>query len=65
MIEWWGYLHMDGSLHVKPYFGPEDIAEAWESPFVNTVFGPWKCGSRKGALGLLKESIGNDMSLRY
>lgn len=65
MDKWWGYLHTNGSLQVKPYFGPEDITEAHESPFVNTVFGPWKCGDRKEALKLLEEDIGGGMSLRY
>lgn len=57
MLEWWGYLHTNGSLQVKRYFGPEDIAEARESPFVNTVYGPWECSGREEALELLKKNI--------
>jgi len=65
MNQWWGYLHVEGTLHVKIYFGPEDISEAWESPFVNTVFGPWECSGREEALEKLKDGIGGGMSLRY
>ena len=38
-IQWWGYLHVNGSAHCKRYFGPEDTAEASESPFVDIVSG--------------------------
>jgi len=58
-IRWWGYIHENGSLQVKRYFGPEDISEAWESPFVMKVFGPWAVNSREEALEKLKKSIGN------
>ena len=40
-LEWWGYLHVEGTLQVKRYFGPRDIEEAHESPFVDMVHGPF------------------------
>lgn len=58
MIKWWGYLHENGSLQVKRYFGPEDLSEARESPFVQQVFGPWEVDSREEALEKLKKSSG-------
>ncbi len=39
-IEWWGYIHTDGSLHAKRYFDALDTKEGRESPFVKRVFGP-------------------------
>jgi hypothetical protein len=34
MHRWWGYLHTDGTIHVKRYFGdPRDIEEARMSEF--------------------------------
>ena len=31
---WWAYRHVDGALQVKRYFGPLDLEEADQSPFV-------------------------------
>jgi hypothetical protein len=50
MNEWWGYLHVDGSVHVKRYFGPKDIAEAWQSDFVQDVTRPFLAEDRDDAL---------------
>lgn len=57
-IQWWGYLHKNGSLQVKRYFGPEDLSEARESPFVQQVFGPWKVDSQEKALERIRVSSG-------
>lgn len=56
-IQWWGYLHASGTLQVKRYFGPLDIQEAQESPFVNEVYGPWEVEHRVQAEMKLKEAI--------
>jgi hypothetical protein len=55
MLEWWGYIHKSGTKHVKRYFGPEDIEEAKESPFVAVACGPWACSGREEALKHLEE----------
>lgn len=55
-IQWWGYVHMDGSLHVKRYFSELDIEEAEGSPFVLSAHGPWTVDSREEALKKLQES---------
>lgn len=58
MNKWWGYFHKEGTLHVKRYFGPEDITEANESPFVDIAAGPWEVGSKEEALKKLKVDVG-------
>lgn len=57
MNKWWGYLHTNGSLQVKRYFDQIDIDEAYESPFVSLIAGPWECDSREKALKKLKKAI--------
>lgn len=55
--KWWGYLHVNGSLQVKIYFDRLDIQEAWESPFVDRVAGPWICEDRAAALKKLTAAV--------
>lgn len=38
---WYAYIHQDGTLHVKRYFGDGDIVEAHDSPFVVSITGPF------------------------
>lgn len=59
-ILWWGYLHTSGTLQVKRYFGPLDLQEAYESPFVDKVRGPWAVVSREEALTKLREELNYD-----
>ncbi len=40
VLQWWGYLHIDGTVHVKRYFDDKDIEDARESDFVRVVAGP-------------------------
>lgn len=56
IMQWWGYLHISGTLQAKPYFGPLDIQEANESPFCKKVFGPFEACGRDEAL-LIVESL--------
>jgi hypothetical protein len=56
-IQWWGYIHVDGSIHVKRYFSREDLVEARESDFVQQVFGPWEVDSREKALEKMKQYL--------
>jgi hypothetical protein len=48
--QWWGYLHTNGSVQVKPYFDRQDVDEAMESPFVQGVYRPFLATSREDAL---------------
>ncbi len=44
-IKWWGYVHVDGSLHAKRcgcYDGElEELRYAILSDFVKSIHGPW------------------------
>lgn len=57
-LQWWGYLHTNGSIQVKRYFSQQDMDEAWESPFVIAVAGPWDCTGREEAISKTKEAVG-------
>ena len=50
---WWGYIHTNGSTHLKRYFGPLDIEEAHKSPFCKIVVGPFESPSRDEALKII------------
>jgi hypothetical protein len=52
---WWGYLHTQGTLQAKRYFGPLDIQEAEESPFCAKVVGPFEATDREEALKIVEE----------
>lgn len=41
-MKWWGYLHIDGSVKVKPYNDPRDLADAQSSDFVALVVNPFE-----------------------
>ncbi len=56
-ILWWGYLHTSGTIQVKRYFGPEDIAEAHESPFVDRVVNPFEAVNRDAATAHIKQVL--------
>ena len=56
-IQWWGYLHKEGTFHVKRFFSQQDIDEAVLSPFVSQVAGPWDCNSREEAIEKLKKDL--------
>lgn len=55
LLNWWGYLHTNGTIQAKRYFGPKDIQEARESPFCERVQGPFKAKDRNDALAILAD----------
>jgi hypothetical protein len=55
-LDWWGYVHKEGTLQAKRYFGAEDINEAHESPFCIFVHGPFKAKNRDQALDIVKNA---------
>jgi hypothetical protein len=61
LLEWYGYLHVNGSIHLKRY-RPElqrgDIDEAVESDFVSVVKGPFKAENREEAMKILRRELG-------
>ena len=54
-IKWWGYKHQSGTLHTKRYFDRLDITEAQESPFVDSVFGPFEADSADHARQIVRK----------
>ena len=53
-LEWWGYKHNCGSYQAKRYFEKLDITEAQESPFVESVVGPFLAKDRDDALEIVR-----------
>lgn len=50
-LQWWGYIHTNGSPQAKRWFGDQrDIDEARESDFVAEVYGPFMAANREAAL---------------
>ena len=54
---YWGYLHANGTLQIKRWYGLEDFTEANDSPYVEKACGPWECDSREEALGYLVRDL--------
>ena len=59
MNKWFGYVHVNGSKHVKRWFSIDDTNEANDSPFIESVHGPWECLNREEALAFLEADIKN------
>lgn len=59
-IEWWAYIHINGSLIVKRYFDLGDIIEALRSDFVEKVYGPVPLGNRRSAEFYFKSKVYED-----
>lgn len=57
-IQYWGYLHNSGTIHIKRYFDRLDIVEAKESSFVERVVGPFEVESRDEAVKIINEKLG-------
>lgn len=57
MNKWWGYLHTNGTVHVKRYFNDHDLDEADESPFVKRVTVAFEASDRDDALKTVKRII--------
>ena len=57
--QWYGYTHVEGSIHVKrydPVQGPGDIEEAQDSDFVESVLGPFQARTREDALKFMVDN---------
>ena len=57
MNKWWGYKHVDGTIHVKRFYDDKDITEATESDFVEKVTFPYLAGGRDEALMKAKAAL--------
>lgn len=54
---WWGYRHIDGSVHIKRFFDDRDIQEADESDFVAMTTGPYQTDDRDEAEDLIQNAL--------
>lgn len=59
-VEWWGYLHQNGTVQLKRWFGDhKDYTEDCEgNDFVQRVVPPFSAESRDMALYLLSDKLG-------
>lgn len=55
-MKWWGYRHVDGSIHAKRFFENRDIQEADESDFVAATTSPFEADNREEAIELIIEA---------
>lgn len=53
-VEWWGYVHVNGSIQAKRLFSKDDIHEAQSSPFAREVYGPFFAISRDDAIDQIR-----------
>lgn len=56
-LMWYGYKHVNSSVHLKRFFGHEDIIECRESDFVANVYGPFEAENRVKALSKLEKVL--------
>lgn len=56
-LMWVGYIHQDGSRHVKRFFGDGDLKELVESDFVERVFAPFKAENRDRAMCFINTAM--------
>lgn len=54
---WWGYVHTNGSTHLKRYFDKRDIEEAQQSPFVEKLIHLFEAPDRESALIQLEKEV--------
>ncbi len=56
---WWGYLHQNGSIQVKRWFGDHKdyIDDCEGNPFVIQVVPPFVADSREEAIGILTNAL--------
>jgi hypothetical protein len=57
--EWWGYLHINGSIQVKRVFYDYElcIQKAISSPFIKRVFYKFEADSRDEALNYIRNQV--------
>ena len=58
---WWGYVHINTTIHVKRFFDHKDVYEARESEFVKKVFGPFRAKCREEALAEMDRRVNHEV----
>jgi hypothetical protein len=63
IIMWWGYLHSNGSIVIKRWFGDhKDYTEdCMDNDFVLRVILPFPADSRDEAVKILKNKLGSTL----
>jgi hypothetical protein len=56
-LEWWGYIHIDGTLHIKRYYTQTQILDALESDFVKFISGRVYAKDKAEATKLIQEDL--------
>lgn len=56
-LQWWGYLHVNGTVQVKRFFDQGDLTEARGSDFVERVVGPFDATDRSDAIVKAREKL--------
>lgn len=58
-IQWWGYLHVNGTIKVKRYFGDWDgiQKDMQRTDLVAYVIGPFEACERDAAIKIIKETL--------
>ena len=58
-IQWWGYLHSNGTIQVKRWFGDvKDYTEDCDgNDFVQQVVPPFEANTREEAIKILTERL--------
>lgn len=54
-LKFWGYKHVNGSIHTKRYLSEEGVAEAYESSLVEDVMDPFVATNATEAQAKVKE----------
>lgn len=52
---WWGYVHVNRHVQAKRYFSPDDVNDAYNSPFVRSVIEPFYANGREEAIEKIKQ----------
>jgi hypothetical protein len=63
-LMWWGYLHLDGSIQLKRWFGdPRDYTTDCEgNDFVVKVVKPFRCDTADKARMYLRGVLSGDLT---
>jgi hypothetical protein len=56
-MPWWGYLHVDGTIHVKRFSDHRDLVEAQASPFVSKVIDVFNAPNREEAVRITTQTL--------
>lgn len=59
-LQWWGYLHSNGSIQVKRWFGDvkDYTDDCKDNDFVVQVVSPFTASTREEAIQRIKDIVG-------